>query len=116
VFPIVPASGRVVEPYVFLHANNKKGYSPLPEKRLIKCYITKRGYMNRNTFSQIMKHVFVVHAENVRERYGLKAKQSVLVVDGHISRYSVRTIDLLIARNIHLLILPSHSSHEFQPA
>jgi len=114
-FVIVSAYGFVVDPAVLLYGNLLKGYNNLPEKRHIRCYNTVKGYMTKERFFEIMRDVFVKHVESVREQYGLEGQRAVLVVDGHLSRYSVKTIDLLMEHNIHLLILPAHSSHITQP-
>jgi len=71
--------------------------------------------MTQDLFYKIMKDVFVKFVENERRQYDLVGRRTVLIVDGHISRYTVRTVNLLMDHNIDLVILPSHSSHVMQP-
>ena len=44
-----------------------------------------------------------------------KEKRAILVVDGHISCYTLRTAELLMEHHIDLVILPSHTNHVTQP-
>ncbi len=39
----------------------------------------------------------------------------VLYLDGHLSHISIAVIKLALAKNIHIICLPAHSSHVFQP-
>jgi len=45
----------------------------------------------------------------------LVGRLAVLISDGHISRFTVGTVNLIMEHNIDCVILPSHSSHLIQP-
>jgi len=88
-FLAVSATGNVMKPSVLIHENPKKGFNPLPSRDLV-CYHSTNGCMEKERFYTIMKDVFVKHVESVRRDNGLPGRRAVLVVDGHISRFSVR--------------------------
>jgi len=90
------------------------GINPFPNED-VRCYHSRKGYMTKELFFTIMKGVFVKHIEAQRSYYGLEGRRAALVVDGHISRFTVRVVDLFMKHNIDLIILPSHSSHVTQP-
>jgi len=71
--------------------------------------------MTYDLFYRTMRDVFVKHVEDVRRINGLEGRRAVLVVDGHVSRFTLRTVDLLIQHKIDMVVLPSHSSHVTQP-
>jgi len=72
--------------------------------------------MERATFDTVMREVFVPYVQTQRELCGLpKEAPSVLVVDGHSSRYNPSTLHYLRQNHIHLLVIPAHSSHILQP-
>ncbi len=115
-FVAVSAGGEVMRPSALLYGKLRKNYNPLPAlERRIKCYPTENGYMTQKTFFVIMKEIFVKFVNATRSYYDLEGKRAVLVVDGHNSRFTIATVDLLIENNIHCIILPSHSSHLTQP-
>jgi len=72
--------------------------------------------MDQKTFVDILVDVFIPHVNNVR-RSVKGNKHAVLIVDGHISRYSLEGITILRdpANDIDLVILPEHTSHVAQP-
>jgi len=112
-FLIVSAAGEVMKPYVLLHGG-PRNYVDTKGKPII-CFQTKKGYMEKEVFFEIMQKVFIPYVEKIRKENNLVGRRAVLVLDGHPSRYSEKTAELLKAANIILLILPSHSSHVTQP-
>ncbi len=62
-----------------------------------------------------MKDVFIPFVNETRRRHNLVGKPAALVVDGHISRFSLETALLLINEGIHLIVIPAHSSNVLQP-
>ena len=113
-FIAISATGSVMKPSVLIHEQPKKDFSPLPTKDIV-CYHSKNGYMEQELFFIIMRDVFVEYVERIRRENGLVGRRAVLVVDGHISRFTERTVNLLKEHNIECVILPSHSSHVCQP-
>lgn len=102
-----------MEPYTLLHAGPRVF---LQDTRLpIRCYKTRKGFMETWTFYRIMKDVFIPFVNETRRRHNLVGKPAALVVDGHISRFSLETALLLINEGIHLIVIPAHSSNVLQP-
>ena len=112
--PIISASGDLVKPYVILHCERADyvNESVYP----VKTYRTANGYMDQKTFVDILRDVFIPYVNDVR-RQVRGNKHAVLIVDGHISRYSLEGIALLRdpVNDIDLIVLPAHSSHVSQP-
>ena len=113
-FVAISAAGGVMKPNVLIHKQPKGAFSPLQTNDMV-CYHSPKGFMTYDLFYNVMKDVFVKHVENVRRDNGLEGRRAVLVVDGHISRYTLRTAELLKEHHIDLVILPSHTSHVTQP-
>jgi len=107
------AVSAVMRPFVLL-SPMARNFDPLSHEVVVH-YHCPSGYMTKDIFYSIMEDVFVKYVESVRSYYNLVGRRAVLVVDGHISRYTVGTVNLLIEHNIDLIILPSHSSHVTQP-
>jgi len=138
---IISATGEVLKPIV-LHGGPQK-YVPcedlLPQFHL---YQTKKGYMDKEAFKDIMLTYFIPHIKKMREEInnecellqdridnGCKSRvvknrleqlskrnqHAVLVLDGHKSRYDPETLWVLREADIDLVIIPAHSSHIIQP-
>ncbi len=69
---------------------------------------SQSGWMEEQTFYAWFTQLFI---QKVADINGSK----VLFMDGHNSHISLRIIDAAIENNIHILCLPSHSSHLLQP-
>lgn len=54
----------------------------------VKTYRTAKGYMDQLTFTDVMLDVFIPYVNDVRRTVS-DNKHAVLIVDGHISRYSL---------------------------
>jgi len=82
----------------------------------VRTYRTANGYMDQKTFVDVMVDVFIPHVEEVR-RSVKGNKHALLLVGGHISRYSVEGLNILRdpVNDIDLVILPAHTSHVAQP-
>ena len=113
VYLTVSAAGQIMRPFVFL-SSLVKNFDVLKHSE-VAYYHAPDGYMTKDIFYLVMKEVFVKYVEHIRSYYNLVGRKAALVVDGHISRYTVRTVNLLMEHNIDLVILPSHSSHVMQP-
>jgi len=91
-FPIVSASGVLVKPYVILHCEREDFVNTALYN--VKTYRTANGYMDQKTFVDILVDVFIPHVNNVR-RSVKGNKHAVLIVDSHISRYSLEGLYIL---------------------
>ena len=101
-FLMVSASGKPVIPFALLHGPPQcfaEGY----DNGNVKCYLTKKGYMNSATFDLVMRDLFIPYVKSQRMFYG------------HRSRYNVGTLLTLRENHIHLIVIPAHSSHLLQP-
>ena len=66
------------------------------------------GWMETITFEEWFSKVFLKHAKSVE---GAK----ILIFDGHISHISLEVIDEARNNNIHIILLPAHTTHFLQP-
>jgi hypothetical protein len=64
--------------------------------------------METITFEEWFSKVFLKHAKSVE---GAK----ILIFDGHISHISLQVIDEVRNNNIHIILLPAHTTHFLQP-
>ncbi len=114
-FLMVSAGGKPVYPFALLHGP-PDNYCEDYDSSIVQCFRTKKGYMEKTTFDEIMRKIFVPYVITQRTLLKLSKKApAVLVVDGHSSRYNPSTLRYLRRNFIHLLILPAHSSHILQP-
>jgi len=111
-FLVVSADGHIMKP-ITLVSPYVRGFDPLNNRDCAHFY-QENGYMTKEVFYDVMK-VFVKYVEYVRSYNDLNERRACLVVDGHISRYTSATVNLLLKHRIDLVILPSHSSHVVQP-
>jgi len=119
-FIVVSAEGEVVRPSCILHGPPQTYLTDQTSISNLRCFRTENGYMTRDCFYRIMTEVFIPFVENERrDVLSLGGKEedtrAVLIVDGHKSRYDVRTLRALQKANVTLIILPAHSSHITQP-
>jgi len=117
-FIMVSAAGDIVYPTCILHGGPDKYLTEASACYLnkVRCIRTPSGYMNKETFKNIIETRFIPYVNRVRE--GLPAnhnKRAVLVVDGHLSRHHPGTYQSLRDNNIDFVILLSHTSHITQP-
>jgi len=73
------------------------------------------GWMTQAIFADWVKSVFVPHVQEKRKQQGEPDAEVILWVDGHSSRAAVDAVSHLHANNIHLVTIPSHTSHVLQP-
>ncbi|CAF1556632.1 unnamed protein product [Didymodactylos carnosus] len=104
----VSASGVILPPYIIykaikLYSNwctkgpDGTGYNT-----------SKNGWMEENIFFQWFKNMFIPLTATT-------PKPILLLLDGHTSHQSVRTVELAVEHNIILLLLPPHSTTILQP-
>jgi len=115
-FLIVSADGDVAYPAPVLYGQPDTFVHDPTLVKDVKLYKTCKGYMERETFHQIMIEFFIPYVKEQRKILGVpETERAVLTVDGHASRYDFRTFTVLQRNNIDFIILPAHSSHLTQP-
>lgn len=69
---------------------------------------TSNGYMTSNAFKKYIDH-FV--------QYSLPTHEDpvLLILDGHSSHLDIENIEYCYQNNVHIMCLPSHTSHVIQP-
>jgi len=72
------------------------------------CNGTKSGWSDEACFFDYFKNVFIPNTKHLK-------KPLLLIFDGHYSHLSIKAVRLAIENDIHLLCLPSHSTHLLQP-
>ena len=88
----------------------------MSDDEYVKCHFTKNGCMANYTFHCIMVDIFILYIKRKREALGLPETEPVTVdVNGHNSRYNYQMLNVQAENNIHLLVIPAHSSHRMQP-
>jgi hypothetical protein len=99
---------RRIDPWVIFAGNPKK-----PRKELTKGFpsarmmTTQTGWLNVEAWRRIVRD-FAKQTEDLGER--------VLVADWHATRNDLEALEICKANNIHLLLLPPHTTHLLQPA
>jgi hypothetical protein len=105
------AAGDYMPPFILFKSKrdlHKEWTENGPENAI---YATSpSGWMETEQFIQWFKE-FVKHVREIRKLEG----PIILCFDGHKSHISIDLIDLALANNIRLNLLPPHSSHEYQP-
>ena len=71
----------------------------------------KSRWMETNQFFAWFSEVYVKHTRDSLKLVG----PLVLFLDGHLSHISIQVVDLAIENDIHIICLPPHSSHAWQP-
>ncbi|CAF2107337.1 unnamed protein product, partial [Rotaria magnacalcarata] len=69
---------------------------------------TESGWIDENCFYDYLSKSFIPKTHNI-------ARLLLLILDNHSTNLSIRTAKLAIQHNIHILCLPSHSTHLLQP-
>ena len=67
---------------------------------------SENGWLTSDIFLDFFKHHFLT---NVTER------PAILLYDGHATHITAGIIKIARESNLHLSVLPPHSSHMFQP-
>jgi hypothetical protein len=67
------------------------------------------GWMEKDQFSQWLEYVFVPETKKI------VGNNHILLLDGHGSHVTLKSIEICIQNNVVLVCLPAHSSHILQP-
>ena len=107
------ASGQYCPPYILYKAkSNKFIYEWMKDGPANAVYNTSSlGWMETQQFFEWFSEVFIKHTRKVLNLMG----PLVLFLDGHLSHISIDLVDLAIENNVHIICLPPHSSHAWQP-
>ena len=102
----VSASGQVIPPFM---AYRKRPVPPKSDKVPIQntfFQVSDNGWITKELFFEWFK-LFVQTISPIRP--------VLLILDGHTSHITINVIEFARANEIHLLCLPSHTSHVVQP-
>ena len=69
---------------------------------------TKSGWSDDNCFLDYLEKLFIPNTKHL-------PRPLLLIFDGHYSHLTIKVVRLSIENGIHLLCLPSHSTHLLQP-
>ena len=103
----VSASGQVIPPFVVYPRKR-----PVPDKMRIGAHpdtvfhVSDSGWITRELFFEWFK-MFIQKIP--------PSRPVLLVLDGHGSHITIDVIEFARSNNVHLLCLPSHTSHILQP-
>ena len=113
----ISAAGQMLNPLVILPR------SELPEKTIEELalffpefWVTSGqvGWIDSVSFGQWARR-FVIEVDKIRERENLQNQFAILYLDGHSTHGNVDIVDLFRERKIHMVIIPSHTTHVLQP-
>ena len=76
---------------------------------------TGQSYQTRLSYERMMLDYFIPAMIERRLVLNAPSESVLLLVDGHNSRFSLEVIETCIASNIHIMVLPAHSSSITQP-
>ena len=105
----ISASGVCLPPYVIYKA--LRLYTEWCPKNLIKGIVyngTKSGWIDEVCFHDYLQVLFIPNTKHLK-------RPVLLIFDGHSSHLGIKSVRLAMDNGIHLLCLPSHSTHLLQP-
>ncbi|CAF1281410.1 unnamed protein product, partial [Rotaria magnacalcarata] len=105
----ISANGVCLPPYIIY--KSLRLYSQWCPKNLIKGTVyngTKSGWTDEHCLFDYLQNLFIPNTKSL-------PKPLLLIFDGHYSHLSIKAVRLAIQNGIHLLCLPSHSTHLLQP-
>jgi hypothetical protein len=74
---------------------------------------TPKGYLNRDAMDYWFDHILVPYVEATRARYQIPSK-AILILDGLKAHDTPHVADLMAHHDIHVVLLPPHTSHLYQ--
>ena len=100
------AAGKFLSPCLIFKGKQRRGDgNNVPDDWNI--YYSKSGYTNSDLFLK-----FLEGFHNSRKSDDL---DELLILDGHVSHFSVSALSYCREKRIHMLVLPPHCSHRLQP-
>jgi hypothetical protein len=76
---------------------------------------TKKGWMEKKCFEDIMNEVLMKEVNRIRKETGEVKKKALIILDGHSSRNNFKLWEDLRNKGVEAVILPAHTSHILQP-
>ena len=111
----IPARGRALDTtLLWPQKRPPKEFDSLPAMG-IRVLFQESAYQTRATFEAMMLNYYLPAMLERREQLNKKNKPIFVVVDGHNSRLSIPTIYFCRQNNIHVIVLPAHTSSITQP-
>ena len=112
----ITASGKILPPSALITrgTENPDGCS-CPYYNKMKVYSTPKGFMTRGVFENYFQNTIFNYIEKVREDIGNKEDPALIIYDGLKAHISEILFAECAERNIHIVTIPSHSSHILQP-
>ncbi|CAF1402456.1 unnamed protein product [Didymodactylos carnosus] len=104
----VSASGVILPPYTIYKAKRLMSNWCLGGPSGAGYNTSKNGWIQEDVFYEWLKCMFIPYTDKT-------PKPILLLLDGHGSHHSVRTVELAIENHIVLLCLPANSTHILQP-
>lgn len=105
----IGANGLCLPPYIIY--KSLRLYTQWCPKNVIKGAVfngTKSGWTDEHCFVDYLVKLFIPSTKHLK-------KPILLIFDGHYSHLSIKAVRLAIDNGIHLLCLPSHTTHVLQP-
>ena len=111
----IPAEGRSLDcTLIWPQANIPTEFQSFPIKG-IRTYLQKTSYQTCKSFDTMMIDYYLPAMIERRHTLQKDNEYILLIMDGHITRMSVRVIHYAMQNRILILILPSHTSSVSQP-
>ena len=105
----IGANGRCLPPYIIFKSSRL--YAHWCPRNVIKGAVfngTKSGWSDEHCFHDYLEKLFIPNTRHL-------SRPLLLIFDGHYSHLTIKVVRLAIQNEIHLLCLPSHSTHLLQP-
>ena len=122
VLETVSATGVVIPPFIIWQGKtHRQSYYSVPELQEATFAVSESGYMDDELGLQYIKEHFDPYTRDaafkvqnaVDAKYG--GPPRCLIIDGHTSHIAWRVVQYALENNIHMICLPSKSTHLFQP-
>ena len=118
VLETVSAAGRIIPPFIVWTGKvHTESYYPRTSHQYEGTFaVSPSGYMDNELGMEYMKQHFEPHTRRIAVIDGKEVVQTrILIVDGHASHLNYSMLSWALDKNIHVICLPSKSTHILQP-
>ena len=112
----ITAAGTMLQPCsIIARESEHPDGSKCPYFNRMKIYSTANAFITRNVFESYFKDVVFPYVSEIRSNLGLEKKTAIILYDGLKGHISKSLFSQAAELDIHIIVLPSHSSHILQP-
>ena len=111
----VTASGEMITPCCIVQRGTEHpDEAKCPFYNKMKVFTTPNAFITRSVFENYLNEYVLKHIEKVRTEIGNSSAPALIIYDGHKAHLSQVLFASCAEKNIHVVIIPPHSSHIVQ--